>query len=178
MVGIGTVISDDPSLTTRLRNRKGKDPLRIVVDSRFRIPLNAKVLNLESESKTIIITGPRGFSKAKNQMNKESVSIISCPTKEDLIDLNALMEMLGHMSVTSLLVEGGSRLMGSLIKENLIDKYYIFKAPKLLGGSDGIPMAHGKTPEKMEDAVSLINIKLKKFGSDTLITGYSGCLPD
>lgn len=178
MVGVGTIISDDPSLTTRLRRRKGKDPLRIIVDSRFRIPHNAKVLNLESDSKTIIITGPKGISKAMGLMNKDSVSIISCPIKAGHIDLNYLMEKLGQMSVTSLMVEGGSRIMGSMIRENLVDKYYIFKASKLLGGSDGIPMAHGKAPKKMDDAFLLRNIKVKRFGNDTLIMGYSGCLPD
>jgi diaminohydroxyphosphoribosylaminopyrimidine deaminase/5-amino-6-(5-phosphoribosylamino)uracil reductase len=74
--------------------------------------------------------------------------------------------------MTSVLVEGGSAIMGSLISEGLIDKFYIFKAPKILGGHDGMPMASGLGPQKMDAALRLNDIKVRRFGDDVLIEGY------
>jgi len=83
-----------------------------------------------------------------------------------------LMRRLGEMSVMSVLVEGGAAITGSLLREKLIDKFYIFKAPKLLGGDDGIPMAAGPGPQRMEDSLLLKEIRVRRFGDDTLIIGY------
>ena len=106
----------------------------------------------------------------KGQKNK--VSTIICPKKEGRIDLAALMDSLGKMSITSLLVEGGSVLTGSMIRERLIDKFHIFKAPKIFGGNDGIPMAKGPGPKRMDECLMLKDIRIRRFGDDVLITGY------
>jgi len=172
MVGVGTVLADDPSLTTRLKNRRGKDPVRIIVDSHLRVPAKARVLNHDSPARTIIAIGddvPAGRLKRKQ---KDNVSPILCPTKKGRIDLAALMDILGKMSIMSLMVEGGSTLMGSMIRERLIDKFYIFKAPKILGGDDGIPMASGPGPEMMNGCLEFKDITVKRFGDDVLIRGY------
>jgi diaminohydroxyphosphoribosylaminopyrimidine deaminase/5-amino-6-(5-phosphoribosylamino)uracil reductase len=95
-----------------------------------------------------------------------------CPEKEGRIDLRALMDMLGKRSIGSLLVEGGATLMGAMIRERLVDKFCIFKAPKILGGSDGRPMALGKGPIRMDQSIVLKDIRIRRFGEDVLITGY------
>ena len=172
MVGIGTVLADNPSLTARLNNRQGKDPVRIIVDTHLKIPHNARVFNKNSPSKTLIVLGEEVQTKALEKIPKENVSIVRCPTKKRGIDLTALMDILGGMSITSLLLEGGSRLMGSMIRERLIDKFYIFKAPKILGGNDGISMAEGPGPEKMDACLKLRELKIRRFGDDILIRGY------
>jgi diaminohydroxyphosphoribosylaminopyrimidine deaminase/5-amino-6-(5-phosphoribosylamino)uracil reductase len=82
------------------------------------------------------------------------------------------MGILGDMSVTSLLVEGGASLVGSLIREKLVDKFYIFKAPKILGGGDGVPMAAGPGPQTMDRSLMLKGIRIRRFGEDILIEGY------
>ena len=171
MVGIGTVIADDPSLTTRLKGRRGKDPIRIIIDTKLRIPHNARVLNQASDSMTLLAVGdniePGLIKEIENR-----VSIVKCPIKDGLVDLEALMPILGEMSITSLMIEGGASIMGSMISKKLIDKFYIFKAPRILGGDDGFPMARGAGPERMNDSLKLKDIKVRRFGEDLLIRGY------
>lgn len=172
MVGIGTIIADDPSLTTRLKGRRGKDPIRVIVDTKLRIPNNAKVLNQDSDSMTLLAVGQNISPELIKEIENERVSTVICPVKDGLIDLETLMDILGKMSVTSLMVEGGTSIIGSMIRRKLIDKFYIFKAPKLLGGNDGFPMARGAGPERMDESLKLKDIKVRRFGDDILIRGY------
>jgi diaminohydroxyphosphoribosylaminopyrimidine deaminase / 5-amino-6-(5-phosphoribosylamino)uracil reductase len=172
MVGAGTIIADDPSLTARLKNGKGKDPIRIIVDTHLRIQHNANVLNHNSDSETIVVTGDKVPKTLSGAIEKTGVSTLVCPVKNELIDLTALMDALGKRSITSLLVEGGATIMGSMIRERLIDKFYFFKAPRILGGNDGFPMASGKGPERMDESIGLRDIEVRRFGDDTLISGY------
>jgi len=172
MVGVGTVLADDPSLTARLGSRKGKDPLRIVVDTHLRIPLTARVLNLDSPSATLVAVGDDVPSARLDSLQKEGVSAIPCPKKGGRIDLAALMGLLGEMSLVSLLVEGGSTLMGTLIRERLIDKFYFFLAPKILGGGDGVPVASGPGPRRIDGCLGLREIETRRFGDDLLVIGY------
>ena len=142
------------------------------MDSHLRVPDTARVLNHDSPAVTMIAIGddvPAGQLKSKE---KDKVTPILCPTKKGRIDLDALMDILGKMSIMSIMVEGGSTLMGSMIRERLIDKFYIFKAPKILGGDDGIPMASGPGPEMMDGCLGLKDITVKRFGDDVLIRGY------
>jgi diaminohydroxyphosphoribosylaminopyrimidine deaminase/5-amino-6-(5-phosphoribosylamino)uracil reductase len=172
MVGIGTVIADDPRLTSRLKRGKGRNPHRIIVDTRLRIPENARLLNDDSGALNYIIVGNDVDMKLINRIERGNTSVIKCPVKDNRVDLNAMLDILGRRSITSVLFEGGSGLMGSMIRERLIDKFLIFKAPKLLGGNDGIPMAKGKGPVYMDDSLKLEDIKVKKYGEDILISGY------
>lgn len=172
MVGVNTVLADNPSLTTRLNNRKGRDPIRIILDTNLRTPLSSKVINQESSAPTLIAVG-KGVSEERVDLFQcRNVKIVHCPLKDGRIDLSGLMTILGKMQITSLLVEGGATLMGSLFRGKLIDKFFIFKAPKILGGHDGIPLASGKGPDKMSDSLVLKDIKTRRFGDDVLITGY------
>lgn len=172
MVGVGTVIADDPQLTARLKNNKGRDPVRIVLDSRFSLPRNSRILNHESDSETIVVVGDSVPDESWRDLDMHGVSVLPCPLKDKQIDLDALMDILGNMSITSILLEGGSGVMGSMMRAELIDKFYIFKAPKILGGNDGIPMAGGAGPTKMDESLSLRNIELERIGDDVLIIGY------
>jgi len=173
MVGIGTILSDNPLLTTRLNHRKGKDPIRIIVDTHLRIPHNAKVFNTDSSAKTLIVVGEDLPAESLKRIPEENVSFVACPrTRGGKINLTLLMDILGGRAITSLLLEGGSALMGSMIRERLIDKFYIFKGSKIFGGSDGIPMASGPGPEKMDNCLHLKNIKVRRFEDDMLIRGY------
>ena len=171
MVGIGTVLADDPSLTARLTKGKGRDPLRIIVDTHLRTPVNAKVMTHDSPAGTLIVTC-EDAGEDQERFRAKGVSTLVCPTKAGKIDLGTLMSKLGEMSITSLLVEGGASITGSMLRERLIDKFYIFKAPKLLGGDDGIPMAAGVGAKRMDECVILKEIKVRRFGDDILIRGY------
>ena len=172
MVGIGTVIADDPQLTCRLKRGKGRNPHRIIVDTHLRMPENSRLLKDDSHAKNYIITGDNIDPQLIKRIERGNTSIIKCPVRNNQIDLNAMLEILGKKSITSILFEGGSRMMGSMVRERLIDKFLIFKAPKLLGGNDGIPMSQGRGPLYMSDSLGLKNIKVKKYGDDILISGY------
>jgi len=172
MVGVGTVLVDNPSLTTRLKKGRGRDPLRIIVDTHLRTPPNAKVVTQHSSAETLIVTGEGEETGDRQRFQGNGVSILACPIRGGKIDLKALMRRLGEMSVMSVLLEGGAAITGSMLREKLIDKFYIFKAPRLLGGDDGIPMAAGPGPERMDDSLVLKEIRVRRFGDDILIKGY------
>jgi diaminohydroxyphosphoribosylaminopyrimidine deaminase/5-amino-6-(5-phosphoribosylamino)uracil reductase len=172
MVGVDTVLSDDPLLNTRLKNRKGKDPIRIVLDTNLRIPEHAKVLNQDSQAKAVVVAGEHAPADRQEKVRATGASVLLCPTRQGKIDLQELMDRLGAMSITSILAEGGATLMGALIREKLIDKFYVFKAPKILGGSDGIPMAFGHGPKEMDQCLVLRDTEVKRFGEDLLFIGY------
>jgi diaminohydroxyphosphoribosylaminopyrimidine deaminase / 5-amino-6-(5-phosphoribosylamino)uracil reductase len=173
LMGVGTVLADDPAMTTRFKTKEGKDAIRIVLDTNFRTPPDAKVMKNESAAPTLIATSTEGNRLFQNSgPHPKGVKTLACPTIKDKIDLRTLMEKLGEMSITSVLVEGGSMILGAMLRAKLIDKFYIFIAPKILGGGDGIPMVAGCGPKTMEESLKLRNIKVRRFGDDVLISGY------
>jgi diaminohydroxyphosphoribosylaminopyrimidine deaminase/5-amino-6-(5-phosphoribosylamino)uracil reductase len=172
LVGVGTVMADDPVLNTRLKKRKGRDPVRIIVDTHLRTPPSARVLNLAHGSETLIAVSEELPSRRLRRIERRGVSFLMCPKKEGRIDLKALMDGLGRRSITSVLLEGGASLMGAMIRERLVDKFCIFKAPKILGGNDGRPMALGQGPSRMDESIPLKDVQVRRFGDDILVTGY------
>jgi diaminohydroxyphosphoribosylaminopyrimidine deaminase/5-amino-6-(5-phosphoribosylamino)uracil reductase len=172
MVGVGTVKTDDPSLTVRLKSRQGGDPLRIVVDTHLRIRPDAKVLRNDGSGSTLIVAGESVPSDRFKLFERQGAAILVCPEKDGRVDLSAMMVRLGKVPVTSVLLEGGSTLMGAMIRQRVVDKFYIFKAPKLLGGGDGIPMASGPGPLSIDSCLRLKDIRIRRFGEDVLFVGY------
>jgi diaminohydroxyphosphoribosylaminopyrimidine deaminase/5-amino-6-(5-phosphoribosylamino)uracil reductase len=172
MVGVRTVLADDPLLTVRLRRGRGRNPLRIVVDTHLRTPVNARILHQDSSSNTLIAVSADVPAEERRRFQREGVSILTCPTRGEMIDLGALMDILGTMSVTSLLVEGGASIIGSMLRERLIDKFFIFNSIKILGGDDGIPMAAGPGPKRIDQCLALKDIQTRRFGNDIMIVGY------
>lgn len=172
MVGIGTVLTDDPRLTTRLEKKSAKDPKRIILDTNLRTPITAKIVNHDSSEDTYLVVDEKLSMDRRSSFLKKGIKLILNPTKNGRIDLPVLLDHLAQISVSSLLVEGGANILGSFIKENMIDKFYIFKSPKILGGDDGIPLAAGHGAKKMDESISLTDLNCQRFGDDILITGY------
>jgi len=172
MVGIGTVETDDPSLNTRLDDMKGRDPARIILDTRLSISEKATVLRLESEAETILVTGDAVSEDKKTRIECPGVRIIRSPLKDGRIDLYALMSQLGAMGITSLMIEGGSRVIASAFKAGIVDKIYFAYAPKILGGDDGVPICKGEGPDLMKDCIFVRDINVLRFDEDVMIEGY------
>ena len=168
MVGVGTIIADDPLLTSRLPG--GKDPLRVVVDSTLRIPLGARLLHLESTAGTVVAT-VNDDAAAVARIRECGAEVLICREKNGRVDLHDLLARLGAMNVQSLLLEGGSTLAGEALRLGLIDKAMLFYAPKLVGG-DGPGLFAGEGVARMEDAIRLRNVTLTRFAEDILIQGY------
>ncbi len=172
MVGIDTIKKDDPALTARLEDRKGMDPIRIVLDTGLSIPENAKVLQTGSASATILVTGNSAPQEKQNQLEKKGIRVIRAGLKKGRIDLKRLMPLLGNMGITSLLIEGGSGVAGSALQDGIVDKVYFFYAPKILGGDDGAPLCRGKGAKWMNQCIPVENICVHRFDDDVMIEGY------
>lgn len=172
MVGVATVVADDPSLTTRLPERRGCDPTRIILDSRLSIPLNARVLTQSSAAKTILATGLEVSPDRRHRVEAAGAEVLPLPCREGRVDLAALLQALGARGIASVLVEGGSRVSGAVLRAGLADKLYLFYAPKLLGGDDGFPICRGPGPERMQDCLTVGRIRVRRFGEDIMVEGY------
>jgi len=173
MVGVGTVIKDDPLLTARDGVSPGRQPYRIVVDSTLRSPIDANIFKSAGDVPTMVVVGLRCGARAKiRTLEHMGVDIVRCPVRRGMIDLNALMDILGSKNIQSVLVEGGSELNYSLIRGKLVDKLKIFLAPKLLGGGDGVPMFLGKGPKRIDECVRVEISKVRRFDRDIMISGY------
>ena len=172
MVGVATVKADNPSLTTRLEDRQGCDPTRIILDTHLSIPLNARVLTQSSTAKTILATGPEVSAARRRRVEAAGAEVLPLPCRDDRVDLALLMRNLGNRGIASILIEGGSRVSGSVLRAGLADKLYLFYAPKLMGGDDGIPICRGPGPERMQDCLGVDRVSVRRFGEDVMIEGY------
>jgi diaminohydroxyphosphoribosylaminopyrimidine deaminase/5-amino-6-(5-phosphoribosylamino)uracil reductase len=170
MVGVGTVLRDDPRLTTRLPEG-GRDPLRIVVDSRLRLPEEAAVLNLESATPTIIATTPEGPEAKAARLEARGAQVLRVAGREGRVDLRELMRRLGEQGVQSVLLEGGSVLNAAALEAGIIDRVMIFVAPMLVGGSDAPGIFAGRGVAKIAEALRLVDVRVRRFGDDVLIEG-------
>jgi diaminohydroxyphosphoribosylaminopyrimidine deaminase/5-amino-6-(5-phosphoribosylamino)uracil reductase len=176
MVGVGTVLADDPQLTVRVdggKGRKGiqkKQPLRVIVDSRGQTPLEARVF--QKPGKALVAATSLDEAKAKG-FAQQGVEIIQLPSsKDEKVDLEELLKVLGHRDVISVLVEGGGALLGSLFDLGLVDKVFVFIAPIIVGGERAVTPVAGLGVEKIAQACRLRRIRVKEFGEDVMISGY------
>ncbi len=171
MVGIGTVLKDNPRLTTRLEDRKGLDPTRVILDTNLSIPPEAQILHVTSDSDTFIITGSTVPAEKKRLLERPGIRLLPMKDTGGQIDLTVLISTLGKMGFTSLLIEGGSRVNGSALRSGIVDKVYMFYAPKICGGT-GVPICAGHGVELMEQSIRLRDITVHRFGDDVMIEGY------
>ena len=172
LVGINTVRADNPSLTARLPDGRGKDPARIILDTHLAISPAAKLLRQTSAAETILVVGKGATPDKQAAFERDGVRVIQSELKNGLIDMDALMDRLGALGLTSLLIEGGSRVLTSAFGAGVVDKVFFFYAPKILGGDDGIPICSGPGPELMSQSIPVKNINIRRFGDDVMIEGY------
>ncbi|QXM06815.1 bifunctional diaminohydroxyphosphoribosylaminopyrimidine deaminase/5-amino-6-(5-phosphoribosylamino)uracil reductase RibD [Crassaminicella indica] len=172
MVGIGTVLADNPMLTTRLDNKKGINPTRIIVDTRASIPLNSNVLKDCKNIKTIIATTKLAETKNIKAIKEKGAEVIITPLKENLVDLPFLMHYLGDKKIDSILLEGGGALNYSALKENIVDKIISFIAPKIIGGIDAKSPVGGKGIAFMKNAILLKEMQVSTIGDNLMVEAY------
>lgn len=174
LVGIGTVRKDNPRLTTRLPNKKGKNPIRIILDTNLTISEDANVVRSTSEAETWVVSGKHaaGTMAKRDRLEKAGVRLVEAPLSHDRVDLPRLMRLLGRHHITSLLIEGGGSIMASAVSAGIVDKIMFFYAPKLLGGNDGVPICRGRGPELMQGARPVTGITVQRFEDDIMISGY------
>ncbi|WP_291579243.1 bifunctional diaminohydroxyphosphoribosylaminopyrimidine deaminase/5-amino-6-(5-phosphoribosylamino)uracil reductase RibD [Clostridium sp. UBA6640] len=168
MVGIGTVLADDPMLDCRID--LGVNPIRIICDSNLRIPLESKIVKSSHEIETIIAFC-KGDREKKYELSKAGVTLMEFQDSER-IDLKKLMERLGEKGIDSILLEGGGTLNEAALESAIIKKAYVYIAPKIIGGKEALTPIEGKGREQMSDAFELEDTTIIKFENDFCIEGY------
>ena len=171
LVGIGTAIADDPELTVRLA--RGRNPLRVILDSHLRLPLAAKILGLRDREKTLLFCGPDADADRVTAIRRTGASVFSCAqTPDGGLSLQAVLAVLGERGVRSILVEGGAGVFTSFLREALWDRLSVFIAPRLLGG--GI---HSVTGLAGPRGMRFQDISIRRIG-DHVLWEADGCLPE
>ncbi len=167
LVGVGTVLQDDPLLTCRIPG--GRDPIRIVLDSKLRTPLDSQLVQTAGDAPVIIAT-LRSAAKTKRQkLVQAGVEVINVRSKRKRIDLASLLDALGRRGISTLLVEGGSEVHGAFADAGLVDRVAAFVAPKLIGGADAKPAVAGLGAKLVADGLGLRSVSQKRLGDDLLI---------
>jgi len=179
MVGIETVLRDDPLLNTRLPDAAGRDPWRVVVDSQLRIDPGCRLLRQQSNAGTMIATTSAADPAKIELLRTDGVEVQIFPGQAGHVRLPDLWQELGRRDVQRLLLEGGATLAGAALKERLIDRLMIFLAPKLVGGTTEFGIFAGAGCQNLTEALRLCELRYEQSGEDILITGdVASCLPD
>jgi diaminohydroxyphosphoribosylaminopyrimidine deaminase/5-amino-6-(5-phosphoribosylamino)uracil reductase len=178
MVGVRTVLIDDPELTARPEPGEGarqadgepRQPLRVVVDSRGRTPASARALS--PPAGTLVATTDASSEAWRREMRDAGAEVVVLPASGGRVDLGELLRHLGSRDILSLLVEGGGELLGSFFDLGLVDKVQAIIAPMIIGGHDAPTAVAGRGARRMADALRLRDVTVERLGEDMLVTGY------
>lgn len=191
VVGIGTVLADDPMLNCRLDGNHHQ-PIRIVVDSNLRIPIDSQLVKTAKEYRTIVacrhfdrseaerseveksslnVNKQKGFLDFLQTLEMRGLEVIHCASKDGHVDINDLMAQLGAQGIDSVLLEGGGTLNAAFLEAGCVDEVWAFIAPKIIGGAAAKTPVSGKGIDRMSDAIKLQNIDIQNVNGDILIKG-------
>ncbi|MEW6662660.1 MAG: bifunctional diaminohydroxyphosphoribosylaminopyrimidine deaminase/5-amino-6-(5-phosphoribosylamino)uracil reductase RibD [Bacillota bacterium] len=171
LTGIGTVLADDPKLNVRLEG-SWRDPLRVIVDSRLRLPLTATVAASARGQPTLVATTNRHDPEHKRRLEEMGIEVAVLPSFEGRVDLSSLMKLLGGREITSILLEGGGYLAAGALAQGIVDKIIAFIAPKIFGGMAAPGPVGELGVREVGQALSLTRMKATPVGSDLMVTGY------
>ncbi|MGG1571925.1 bifunctional diaminohydroxyphosphoribosylaminopyrimidine deaminase/5-amino-6-(5-phosphoribosylamino)uracil reductase RibD [Fictibacillus sp. NRS-1165] len=169
LVGVNTVIKDDPELTTRIPN--GRNPIRVILDSTLRIPLESNVVQ-DGKAQTWIITTELASEEKRKELERAGVTVFVTKSLAEQVNPVEVVDLLGERLVSSLMIEGGGAVIASFLQHQLIDKMVVYMAPKLVGGSLSPTFLEGEGIERMSDAVELRDLSIVQTGKDFKFTGY------
>lgn len=168
LVGINTVIDDNPSLTARIPN--GRNPLRVIMDTSLKVPMDSNVIT-DKQAETWIFTSKNHDEQKKQQLDALGIRVF-VTSSENKVDPNEVVDILGEHLVSSLFIEGGGNIHASFFESKLVDKVVLYFAPKLVGGQNAPSFLEGSGIANMADAVELENTEIEKIGKDFKFTGY------
>lgn len=169
LVGIGTVVADDPLLNCRIEGRGVRQPIRVVVDSNARLSLDSQLVKTAGEYRTIVAHTCFAPEERVKALRETGVEMLLCKEKEGLVDVRNLLELLGLSGIDSILLEGGGSLNYTFLSEGLADELYAFIAPKIVGGMNAKTPVEGAGMEKMADAINLELENVLNIGHDVLL---------
>jgi len=168
MVGVNTVLRDNPRLDTWFSK---KHPIKIIIDSQLSIPEDSDIFSPNSQVIIVTLPHPPGQETENRRIIEQKAKILEVKEKSGEINLRDAMKKLAQLDLTNILVEGGGTLIGSLFDEGLVDKVLFFIAPKIVGGKDAVGSVMGRGVARIDKAIKVKNIKIKRFGEDFLFEG-------
>jgi diaminohydroxyphosphoribosylaminopyrimidine deaminase/5-amino-6-(5-phosphoribosylamino)uracil reductase len=172
LVGIDTVLADDPQLTVRIRKKPPpRQPVRIVLDSHLRLSAESYLVKTARDIPLWLACVEDASRERELLLQAAGAVVIRLPVRDGRIDLLSLLEECGRRQVTSLLVEGGSHVLGTFVDQHLADACCFFYAPKVLGDADGIPMVQGGPRFAMTDALPVYDLRVRRFKEDVMLSG-------
>jgi diaminohydroxyphosphoribosylaminopyrimidine deaminase/5-amino-6-(5-phosphoribosylamino)uracil reductase len=173
MVGVNTIIADNPRLTAKCCGGRGgvgkMQPLRLVVDSKGKVPLNAHIF--EPPGEVLLAVAAPFDSAKKKKFVKAGAEVLELPASRGLVDIVELLKLLGRREIVTVLVEGGGKLLGSLFDHHLVDKVLAFISPIIIGGYEAVSVG-GNGVDNIAKALRLSQVDIKSFGDDILVSGY------
>jgi diaminohydroxyphosphoribosylaminopyrimidine deaminase/5-amino-6-(5-phosphoribosylamino)uracil reductase len=175
LVGINTVLADDPQLTARLPRGPSRDPIRLVLDSRLRLPLTARLLHLDSQAPTWVACTSQAPKEKIRAIKELGVEVLVFPPESQeagRVPLNPLLALLGKQQVQSLLVEGGAETLGAFFDQRQVNQFYFFYAPKILGGRQAPGAVGGQGVIHLGETHIAKNLSIRRVGGDLLVSGY------
>jgi diaminohydroxyphosphoribosylaminopyrimidine deaminase/5-amino-6-(5-phosphoribosylamino)uracil reductase len=172
LVGVGTVIADDPLLTDRSGHPRRRPLLRVVLDSRLRLPLESRVVKTAADDLLVLCSFTE--EKKKKQLLKLGVRVEQLPraNSEGHPEMAAVLRFLGQTEITSLMIEGGSMVNWAALSAGIVDKVFLYYAPRILGGTTAVPFAGGAGFATIKGAAYVKSIRLHRFGEDFAVEGY------
>ncbi len=172
LVGVGTVVADDPLLTDRTGLVRRRPLLRVIVDSRLRMPLTSRIAKKVKDDVLVFCS----FAEEKKRKELEAVGIrveqVPLGSPDGRPDLKKILERLGEMEITSLIIEGGALVNWAALAAGIVDKVFLYYAPKILAGTGAVPFAAGPGFKRMSEAARVKNIDIHRFGEDFAVEGY------
>jgi diaminohydroxyphosphoribosylaminopyrimidine deaminase/5-amino-6-(5-phosphoribosylamino)uracil reductase len=173
LVGVGTIVADDPLLTDRTGLERRRPLLRVILDSRLRLPLESRVVKTARQD--VIVFCSFAEEKKKQQLEGRGIRVVQVPlgaAGDGRPDLGKVLEHLGSMEITSVIIEGGALVNWAALVAGVVDKVFLYYAPKILAGTGSVPFAGGKGFRRMSEAAHVKNISLYRFGEDFAVEGY------
>ncbi len=172
LVGVGTIIADDPLLTDRTGLPRRRPLLRVVMDSRLRLPLESRLVKTVKDD--VLVFCSFAEEKKRKALEEHGVRVeqVGLGLGDGRPDLKKIVARLGEMEITSLMIEGGAIVNWAALASDIVDKVFFYYAPKILAGSGSVPFARGAGFRKINDAAVIKNIVLHRFGEDFAVEGY------
>lgn len=171
LVGITTVIKDNPQLNVRDIEGKIKNPKKIILDPKAKIPLNSKALTNEPENTIVVVSSKASALKIK-KIKATKAQVLKIKVKKDSFDMDKLMLELGKQKITSILIEGGGNTNAFALFSGIVDKLYFYVAPKIIGGQKAPTPVEGDGVSHLSEAIKLRDIEVERLGEDILLKGY------
>jgi diaminohydroxyphosphoribosylaminopyrimidine deaminase/5-amino-6-(5-phosphoribosylamino)uracil reductase len=173
MVGIGTVLKDDPLLSARIRrgplSKNPRQPIKIIIDAGLRTPVNARLLSRFSPGKTIIAASQKASIARQKALCQRGACVIRAGLDSKRVNLPVLMRRLMEKGITSILVEGGGEVAASMLESGFVHKLYLFMSPVIIGGKNAVGTIGGLGANRVKDAIRLYNAKARRLGKDFMV---------